>query len=102
MIPIVTEHDAQLKQLCQRYSVARLDLFGSAATDKYRPADSDLDFLVKFQDPPSRGYANAYFGLLNSLEQLFGRPVDLVMEVAVKNPYFRESIEETRVSIYAA
>ena len=102
MIPIVAEHGAELESLCQRYSVARLDLFGSAATGAYRPKDSDLDFLVEFRESPIGGHANAYFGLLKSLEQLFERPVDLVVESAIKNPYFRESVEETRVLAYAA
>ncbi len=103
MIPAVAEHAAELESICQRYSVARLDLFGSAATGKYRPEDSDLDFLVEFQELPAGGHASVYFGLLKSLERLFfGRPVDLVVESAIKNPYFRESVEETRVMIYAA
>ncbi len=102
MIPIVAEHGAELGSLCQRYGVARLDLFGSAATGKYHPADSDLGFLVEFRKSPAGGYADAYFGLLKSLELLFERSVDLVVESAIKNPYFRESVEETRVLLYAA
>jgi len=47
-------------------------------------------------------YADSYFGLLEALEQLFNRPVDLVVASAIKNPYFRESIERTRVLLYAA
>lgn len=102
MIPIVAQRGAQLEHLCQRYSVARLDLFGSAATGEHRAADSDLDFLVEFQELPLRAYGMAYFGLLKSLEQLFQRPVDLVDDSTIDNPYFRESVEETRVMLYAA
>ena len=47
-------------------------------------------------------YANAYFGLLEALQQLFGRPVDLVVDSAIKNPYFRQSVEETRTLVYEA
>ena len=71
----------------------RLDLFGSAAGDDFDPARSDLDFLVEFQPVPPGGYADAFFGLKESLEQLFGRPVDLVAAAAIRNPYFRESVE---------
>ena len=47
-----------------------------------------------------RRYADAYFGLLEALERLFGRPVDLVSGTAIKNPYFRQSLEETRTLVY--
>ncbi len=102
MIPVIQGQEDELRRLCVRYDVQRLDLFGSAATGRYDPDESDLDFLVEFQQPPAAGYANAYFGLLKSLERLFGRPVDLVVESAIRNPYFRESVEETRELVYAA
>ncbi len=102
MNPVVQEQAAELERLCRRYSVERLDLFGSAATDRYQPEDSDLDFLVEFQPLPFGSYADAYFGLLESLQQLFGRPVDLVVASAIKNPYFLQSVEQTRTPIYAA
>ncbi|MDO8691470.1 MAG: hypothetical protein Q7R39_15935 [Dehalococcoidia bacterium] len=58
--------------------------------------DSDLDFLVEFASPGPVGVADRYFGLLESLEALFGRPVDLVVASTIKNPYFRESLSSTR------
>lgn len=102
MIPIVAERSAELKSLCQRYSVLRLELFGSAASGEYRPVDSDLDFLVEFKELPVRDYGTAYFGLLKALEQMFGRAVDLVDKSCIKNPYFRESVDESKVLVYAA
>ena len=102
MILIVAERNAELESLCQRYSVSRLELFGSAATGEYRSADSDLDFLVEFKELPLRDYGAAYFGLLHSLEQMFGRPVDLVDNSSIKNPYLRESVDESKVLVYAA
>ena len=98
----VAERAAELEQLCRRYQVMRLDLFGSAATGRYRPEESDLDFVVEFQPLPGDAFADAYFGLLEALEGLFGQPVDLVMGEAIKNPYFRQSLEETRTLVYAA
>ncbi len=102
MISVVGERAAKLKQLCHHYRVARLDLFGSAATDRYHPEESDLDFVVEFQPLPFGDYADAYFGLLEALKQLFGRPVDLMVGSAIKNPYFWQSVEETRMPIYEA
>ena len=102
MAPVVAEHAAELERLCRLHRVQRLDLFGSAATGTYRP-DSDLDFLVEFQPIDSHGlYADAYFGLLEGLQDLFGRPIDLVVESTIDNPYFRESVEESRTPVYAA
>lgn len=90
-----------LERLCRRFHVRRLDLFGSAAAGRER-ADSDYDFLVEFEPLPQGAYADAYFGLLEGLEKLFDRPVDLVVARAVRNPYFRESIERDREALYAA
>ena len=96
MISVVSEQAAELEKLCLRYNVLRLDLFGSAATSQYRPEESDLDFVVEFQPLPDGTYADTYFGLLEALERLFGKSVDLVVDSAIKNPYFRQSIEETK------
>ena len=98
--PVISERTADLVQLCRRYRVRRLDLFGSAATDRGLTEASDLDFLVEFEPLPPGVYANTYFGLLEALQELFGRPVDLVVESAIKNPYFLEAVEATRTSVY--
>ena len=103
MIPDVANRVDELKGLCSRYRVSRLELFGSAANGQYRPAESDLDFVVEFQAAAlAEGYADAYFGLFEELERLFEIPVDLVVRSAIRNPYFLQSVEETRTSIYEA
>ena len=86
----ITSHRDQLERLCRRHSVRRLELFGSAASGHGRAGESDLDFLVEFEPLESGVYADAYFGLLESLEALFARPVDLVVASSIKNPYFRQ------------
>lgn len=102
MIPGIERHRAELETLCRRFGVRRLEVFGSAATGSVREESSDLDFLVEFESPAGPGYANRYFGLLESLEALFGCPVDLVVASAIRNPYFRESVDRTRTTLYAA
>lgn len=102
MSPAVTEHVAAVRQLCQRFGVQRLELFGSAALAQDDPVTSDLDFLVEFGAQPDNRYADAYFGLLEALESLFQRPVDLVVASAITNPYFRESVDSTKTLLYAA
>jgi predicted nucleotidyltransferase len=79
-----------------------LEVFGSAATGADFSRRRDLDFLVEFASPPPGGYADAYFGLLEYLEALFGKPVDLVVDSAIRNPFFRQSVERTRTLLYAA
>ena len=63
---------------------------------------SDLDFLVEFGPFPKGGYSDHYFGLIEDLKALFGRPVDLLVARAVRNPYLLENINQTRESLFAA
>ena len=102
MIPDIAERADALRGLCRKHGVRRLDLFGSAAAGGFDPDDSDLDFLVEFDPIAPGSYADAYFGLLEGLEELFGRPVDLVVDSAIRNPYFRHAVEQTRSPLYAA
>lgn len=102
MIRQIERYRAELEALCRRFGVRRLELFGSAAAGGFRPDTSDLDFLVEFEQSGAPGYADRYFGLLESLESLFGRPVDLVVASAISNPYFKEMVEKTRELLYAA
>jgi len=103
MIPLVEQHRSPLLQLCRRYRVQRLEVFGSAATeDAFDPQTSDLDFLVEFQPLQPGEHADAYFGLLEELEALFQRRVDLVMTRAIKNRYFLEKVNQSRTVLYAA
>jgi uncharacterized protein len=92
----------EIAELCRRHRVRRLALFGSAVGEGFDPERSDLDFLVEFKPLPPGTYADTYFGLLEALQQLFGRPVDLVDDSAIKNPYFRESVERSQALLYAA
>ncbi|MFH1717348.1 MAG: nucleotidyltransferase domain-containing protein [Planctomycetota bacterium] len=89
-----------ISQLCRRVQVKRLDVFGSATTDQFA-ADSDVDVLVQFDRSPGDLF-NRYFDLKEGLEQIFSRPVDVVLEDSLKNPYFKLAIEQVRKNIYAA
>jgi len=102
MNAIVQDKAAKVGELCKKRGVRRLALFGSAAQGAFDPASSDLDFLVEFQPASPAEHANHYFGLQEDLEQLFGVPVELVESGPIRNPYFRQAIEETQVLVYAA
>lgn len=102
MSPFIDDHRVALEELCRRYGVRSLFLFGSAASDDFDPGRSDVDLLVEFDALPPGGYADAYFGLRESVEDLFGRDVDLVALSAVRNPSIKADIERTRTLLYAA
>jgi predicted nucleotidyltransferase len=91
-----------LQALCRRFHVRRLDLFGSAARGDFDPEHSDFDFVVEFDRNAPQHPFNAYFGLKEELETLLGRKVDLVELSAVRNPYLKASIEQSRENVYAA
>ena len=101
MQPLIESRRAQVVEICRRFQVRRLDLFGSAASDGFDPQRSDVDFVVDFA-PGGRDLFHRYFGLNEALESLFGRKVDLVMVGAMTNPYFIESVNRTRQPVYAA
>jgi predicted nucleotidyltransferase len=102
MAPSIDDCRGAVAELCRRYRVHRLELFGSATGDRFDPQRSDVDLIVEFEPLAEGEHADAYFGLRESLETLFGRPVDLVMLRAVRNPYFLQAIEPTRTLLYAA
>ena len=82
--------------------VQRLELFGSALRDDFAPERSDLDFLVEYRDMPLEDRSETFFGLWEALQAMFGRDIDLVESSTIKNPYFREAVESTRVPLYVA
>ena len=98
---LIADKQNEVAALCRRYSVRRLELFGSAVRDDFDPGRSDVDLLVEFERNGSVRALDAYMGLKEGLEALFGRPVDLVEAGAVRNPYLKESIE-CRELLYAA
>jgi len=100
-----------LESLCRRFGVSRLWVFGSALSERWEPASSDLDFLVEFGPPPKgvdlpppKGvdlFAQQ-FVLQVELERLLGRRVDLVDRTAIRRPLFREKVEREKQEVYAA
>ena len=102
MQPLIETRRTELAEICRRFHVRRLDVFGSAAGDDFHPSRSDVDLLVEFDGGSKLKPLHQYFGLKEALETLLDRPVDLVVASAVKNPYISKSIEETREIVYAA
>jgi predicted nucleotidyltransferase len=98
----VEEKREQVAAICREHHVRRLALFGSALRDDFDASSSDLDFVVEFEPLATGAYANTYFGLIDALEQLFGRRIDLVEAGSVRNPYFLREIEAHQEQLYAA
>lgn len=89
----------ELAELCRRFYVRELALFGSVLRDDFR-ADSDIDILVEFEPGAPIGLIE-YVRLQNELADLIGRPVDLVEKTGLKK-FIRDSVIESAQTIYAA
>ena len=100
MSEVLEQNKEALAELCRRFRVERLEIFGSAAGGKFKSDSSDLDFIVLFADAASPGYADRYLDLAEGLERCFGRSVDLLTEGMIRNPYFRKAVNQSRRLIY--
>ena len=100
---LIDQRRSEIAELCRRYDVRRLEVFGSAArgTD-FDPLASDADFLVAFEPGSGLSPLEQFFGLAAGLEGLLGRPVDLVEPGAVRNPYILAAINRAREVVYAS
>ena len=90
----------EVSALCERYHVRELHLFGSATSASSLSEVRDLDFLVTFKQMPPALHAESYFGLAESLSGMFSLHIDLVEADAIRNPFFRESVEERKEAVY--
>lgn len=99
---LIEQRRDEIRRLAERHHVMSLELFGSAATGQFDAAASDLDFVVRFEELPLDEHANAYFGLLEGLEDLFGRRIDLLEDAAIRNQYLREAIDDSKRRLYEA
>ena len=103
MIPLLEHHHDALHDLCRRYHVVRLEVFGSAAEADADAEARDVDFLVEFAPEQDLGpWMQQYFDLRDELAALLGRPIDLVMPSSMHNPYFVREVNRTRRPLYAA
>ena len=99
--PFILAQQDQVAELCRQTGARRLDVFGSAVRAAFSDTSSDIDFLVEFEDAAPAKYAEAYFTLKEGLERLFNRPVDLLTQAALRNPYLRSRVEAERQALYA-
>lgn len=101
MHPSIAAKKEQVGEICRRHHVRKLEVFGSVTRSDFDPSRSDVDLIAHFEDE-REDLVDAFFGLKEELEALFGRPVDLLTSRPVRNPYLRESIDRSRQTLYAA
>lgn len=102
-MPLIIDNNREkLIELCKKYRVAELDLFGSATTGDFDEEKSDIDFLVEFKKTVDQDRFDNFFNFLAELKQLFNRSIDLVEIGGLRNPYFIEMVNQTKRRIYAA
>jgi uncharacterized protein len=102
MHSLIQDRVAAVADLCVKHRVRRLALFGSSTTPHFDPTRSDLDVLVEFQPMPPAQHADSYFGLMEDLQRLFGRQIDLIEPGSIRNPYLRQAIMASQVILYDA
>ena len=103
MLSLIAERAPEIAELCRRFQVRRLEVFGSAADDDdFDPERSDVDFLVEFDPDQSPMSLTAFLDLRDQLARVVGRRVDLVAAGGITNPYIRAAIERSRQPVYAA
>jgi hypothetical protein len=101
MDKIIEDKIPTIRNLCKRYDVKALYLFGSVCSGNF-DNNSDVDILISFKDIPVERYTDNYFELHYKFEELFNRKIDLVTDNSLHNPFFIESVENTKVLVYAA
>ena len=99
MNKIIIDNLDTIKKLCEAYRVQTLFAFGSVCSDKFN-AQSDIDLLISFKPMDYSDYADSYLNIADELEDVFNRPVDLLTENSLQNPYFIESINKSKTMIY--
>lgn len=96
---LIDIHKKEIQKLCAHHSVKSLYSFGSANTQKFSN-ESDVDLMVDFKTIDPSEYAENYFDLKFELEKIFNRSIDLLESKAIKNPFLRDSINQSKVLIY--
>jgi predicted nucleotidyltransferase len=99
----IAKRREELIELCRRFDVARLEVFGSAGRGgDFDPARSDVDFLVEFEPGSRLPPLEQYFGLADALAEVLGRSVDLVEPSAIRNPFIRAAVDRSRELVYGS
>ena len=103
MVDLITDNLPAIRALCEKHGVRKLEVFGSATRpDRFDPDTSDVDFVIDFLDY-GPAIVDRFFGFAEDIEMLLGRHVDFIFgDKPIKNPYLRESVDESKETIFEA
>ena len=101
MHTLIEKNRKEIQLLCKKHGLVKLEIFGSAAGSR-KNIPNDFDFLIEFKTKKPVEYFESYFSFKEELEELLGKPVDLIEIKEIKNPYFLKEIEHDRIELYAA
>jgi len=96
---LIDQNIDKLIQLCLKYKVRELYIFGSILTEKFNDS-SDIDLLVQFGQVDILDYFDNYMDFKENLEVLLNRPVDLIENQSIRNPVFRKIVDRDKKLIY--
>jgi predicted nucleotidyltransferase len=96
---IVDENIELIIKLCNKHKVSKLFVFGSILTNQFKD-ESDIDFVVDFENVDLSEYADNYFDFKYALENIFNRKVDLLEDKAIRNPFLKKSIDSSKMLVY--
>ena len=96
---VIERNINQIVSLCKKHKVSMLYIFGSVLTDRFTD-DSDVDFLVEFENVDIQDYFDNYMDFKEKLEALLNRQIDLVENQAIRNPIFRMVIDRDKRLVY--
>jgi hypothetical protein len=97
-LPLDESTMERIAELCERWNIRRLALFGSAIRDDHRP-DSDVDVLVEFESGQTPGFG--FVTIQDELTEVFARRVDLHTRSTLSK-YFRNDVLEQARVVYDA
>ncbi len=95
----LTIYSKEISSLCKKHGVKSLYAFGSVLSGNY-DEDSDIDFVVEFENIKLEDYADNYFDFKFSLQGILKRPIDLLEEKAIRNPFFRQVVDQQKQLVY--
>jgi len=96
---VLKTYKKQIFELCEAHKVRHLYAFGSVLTSNFSE-DSDVDLIVDFNDVDVKDYADNYFDFKFSLQNVLNRQIDLLELQAIKNPYFKQVVDQSKELVY--
>ena len=98
MNALIQNNIESIQLILLKHNVKRAFVFGSVCTDKFN-SSSDVDMIVAFKKRYFDNYADNYFSLESELSKLLHRNIDIVAEETIQNPYFIQSVNQTKTPI---